>query len=67
MCSIKNRIFQFHFQFESVILMVTALARGKEIDGWYRMEKQVITLLVSVTVSLTFISVLCSQFGETGT
>ena len=47
--------------------MVTALARGKEIDGWYRMEKQVITLLVSVTVSLTFISVLCSQFGETGT
>ena len=47
--------------------MVAALARGKEISGWYRMEKQVKTLLVSVIVSLTFISVLCSQLGETGT
>jgi len=30
--------------------MVAALARGKEISGWYRMEKQVKTLLVSVIV-----------------
>jgi len=40
----KNRIFQFHFKFESVILMVAAMARGKEIGGWYRMDKQVKTL-----------------------
>jgi len=40
----KNRIFQFNFKFESVILMVAAMARGKEIGGWYRLEKQVKTL-----------------------
>lgn len=43
------------------------MARGEEIGGWYRTEKQVKTLLVNVTVSLTFLSVLCSQLGETGT
>jgi hypothetical protein len=41
---LKNRIFQFHFKFESVILMVAATARGKEIGGWYRTEKQLKTL-----------------------
>jgi hypothetical protein len=67
MCNIQTEFSNFVFSFENVFLMVAAMARGEEIGGWYRTEKQVKTLLVNVTVSLTFLSVLCSQLGETGT